>query len=85
MEQLIVIRHRVRKLKVKLIWFILMQKSNKKNPSIISKNPDGFIFLNNGKSKKIHINCILKPPLIFVSLPDSKFAGKSIRYGKGVK
>ena len=29
--------------------------------------------------------CILKPLLIFVSLPDSKFAGKSIRYGKGVK
>ena len=28
---------------------------------------------------------MLKPPLIFVSLPDSKFAGKSIRYGKGVK
>ena len=29
--------------------------------------------------------CMLKPPLTFVSFPDSKFAGKSIRYGKGVK
>ena len=29
--------------------------------------------------------CMLNPPLIFVELPDSKFAGKSIRYGKGVR
>ena len=41
--------------------------------------------LNDGKSKRIHKICILIPPIIFVLLPDSKFAGKSIRYGKGVK
>ena len=28
---------------------------------------------------------MLNPPLIFVTFPDSKFAGKSIKYGKGVK
>ena len=27
-----------------------MQKNNKKNPSIISKNPDGFIFFNDIKN-----------------------------------
>ena len=27
-----------------------MQKNNNKNPSIISKNPDGFIFLNEIKN-----------------------------------
>tara|TARA_B100002019_G_scaffold260336_1_gene246361 strand:+ start:329 stop:553 length:225 start_codon:yes stop_codon:yes gene_type:complete len=28
---------------------------------------------------------MVNPPLTFVELPESKFAGKSIRYGKGVK
>ena len=28
---------------------------------------------------------MLRPTLKFVVLPDNKFAGKSIRYGKGVK
>jgi len=28
---------------------------------------------------------MVKPPLTFIAFPDSKFAGKSIRYGKGVK
>ena len=43
------------------------------------------IFLNTGKSKRIHIICIIKPPTIFVEFSDNMFAGKSIRYGKGVK
>ena len=47
--------------------------------------PADHIFLNAGKSNKIQRICILKPPIIFVALPDSKFAGKSIKYGKGVK
>ena len=47
--------------------------------------PKDHIFLNTGKSKRIHVIWINNPPLIFVALPDSKFAGKSIRYGKGVK
>ena len=49
-EQPIVIKDRLRKLKLKFIWFILIQKSNKKSPSIISKNPDGFIFFNEIKN-----------------------------------
>ena len=28
---------------------------------------------------------MIKPPKTFVLLPESKFAGKSIRYGKGVR
>ena len=28
---------------------------------------------------------MLNPPLIFVALPDRRFAGKSIKYGNGVK
>ena len=47
--------------------------------------PSDHIFLNTGKSKTIHKICILKPIAIFVAFPDSRFAGKSIRYGKGVK
>ena len=43
------------------------------------------IFLNNGKSINIHRICIMKPVCIFVEFPDNKFAGKSIKYGKGVK
>ena len=40
--------------------------------------PADHILLNTGKSKSIHRICILKPPITFVSFPDSKFAGKSI-------
>ena len=47
--------------------------------------PADHVFLNIGKSNRIHRICIEKPPIIFVALPDSKFAGKSIKYGKGVK
>ena len=47
--------------------------------------PSDHIFLNKGKSIKIQRICILNPELIFVELPDNKFAGKSIRYGNGVK
>ena len=49
-EQLIVIKDRLTKLKLKFIWFILMQKNNKKNPSIISKIPDGLNFFNEIKN-----------------------------------
>ena len=43
-EQIIVITNKVKKVKVKLIWLILMQYKSKQNPSIISNKPDGFIF-----------------------------------------
>ena len=47
--------------------------------------PEDHIFLNIGKSIRTHRICILIPPMIFVGLPDNKFAGKSIKYGNGVK
>ena len=47
--------------------------------------PSDQTFLNIGKSKRIHIICIMNPLLIFTTFPDNRFAGKSIRYGKGVK
>ena len=49
-EQIIVVKDKVRKLKLKFIWLILMQNNNKQNPSIISKKPDGFIFFNDIKN-----------------------------------
>ena len=49
-EQIIVIKDKLRKLKLKLIWLILMQNTNKQNPSIISKMPDGVIFFKEIKN-----------------------------------
>ena len=49
-EQTIVIKHKVRKLKFIFIWFILMQYNNKQKPRIISKKPDGAIFLKEIKN-----------------------------------
>ena len=49
-EQIIVIKHKVRKDKFKFIWLILMQYNNKQNPSIISKKPDGVIFFREMKN-----------------------------------
>ena len=43
------------------------------------------ILLNIGKSNKIQNICIKKPKLILVVFPDNKFAGKSIKYGNGVR
>ena len=47
--------------------------------------PSDQILLKAGKSNRIQRICIIKPPIIFVELPDNKFAGKSIKYGKGVR
>ena len=49
-EQIIVIKHKVRNVKLKFIWLILMQYNNKQNPSIISKKPDGVIFFSEMKN-----------------------------------
>ena len=49
-EQVNVIKDKVKKLKFTFIWLILTQNNNKKNPSIISKKPDGFIFFNDIKN-----------------------------------
>ena len=49
-EQVIVIKVKVRKLIFKFISFILMQNNNKQNPRIISKKPDGFIFFSEIKN-----------------------------------
>ena len=49
-EQIIVIKHKVRKLKLIFIWLIFMQYNNKQNPRIISKKPDGLIFFNEIKN-----------------------------------
>ena len=49
-EQIIEIKDKVSKLKLKFIWFIIMQNNSKQNPSIISKKPDGFIFFNEIKN-----------------------------------
>ena len=49
-EQIIVIKDKLSKLKLKFIWFILVQNNNKQNPRIISKKPDGFIFFNEIKN-----------------------------------
>ena len=47
--------------------------------------PSNHVFLNTGKSIRIQIICILNPSLILAAFPDNKFAGKSIKYGNGVK
>ena len=49
-EQVIVIKVKVRKPIFKFISFILMQNINKQNPRIISKKPDGFIFFSEIKN-----------------------------------
>jgi hypothetical protein len=49
-EQIIVIKEKVRKLKLTFISLILMQNNNKQNPSIISKKPDGFILFSDIKN-----------------------------------
>ena len=49
-EQIIVIKHKVKKVKFKFIWLILMQYNNKQNPSIISKKPDGAILFREMKN-----------------------------------
>ena len=49
-EQTIVIENKVRKLKFKFIWLILMQYNNKQNPRIISNKPEGDIFFKEIKN-----------------------------------
>ena len=49
-EQTIVMKHKVKKLKFKFIWFILIQYNNKQNPRIISKKPEGAIFFKEIKN-----------------------------------
>ena len=49
-EHIMVIKHKIRKLKLKFIWFILMQYNNKRNPSIISKMPEGVNFFKEMKN-----------------------------------
>ena len=45
-----VIKHKVKKPMFKFIWFIFMQYNNKKNPSNISKKPEGLIFFDDIKN-----------------------------------
>ena len=49
-EHIIVIKHKVRKLKFRLILFMLIQYINKQKPRIISNNPDGVIFFKEIKN-----------------------------------
>ena len=50
MEHIMVIKHKIIKLKLKFIWLILMQYNNKTNPSIISKKPEGVNFFKEIKN-----------------------------------
>ena len=65
-EQVIVIKVRVRKLIFKFISFILMQNNNKQNPRIISKKPDGFIFFS-----------VFIPIAFITTIPSEVFLGLS--------